>query len=224
MCGRFTLTATPEEIAERFQVDLTFFSRYEKSYNIAPSQSVFAIINDGTTNRGGLLRWGLVPPWAKDEKIGFKLINARGETVAEKPSFRNAFKNKRCLIIADSFYEWKKIGNTKQPMRIMLKDGRLFAMAGLWEKWISPTQEPIYSCTIITTEANNLIKDIHERMPVILKPEDEKIWLDQSMKDVHFLQSMLQPYSEDEMTTYAVSDFVNSAKNNSIECIAPITE
>lgn len=223
LCGRFTLIATPEEIAERFHVDLSFFDQYEKSYNIAPSQKVFAIINDGKKNRAGLLRWGLIPPWAKDEKIGFKMINARSETLAEKPSFRHAFKKQRCLIIADSFYEWKKVGDTKQPMRISLKDGRLFAMAGLWERWQAPTDEMIYTCTIVTTKANPLIEHIHERMPVILEKEDEQLWLDRNNQDVHLLQSLLKPYSENEMETYPVSHLVNSAKNNSPECIQPLS-
>lgn len=224
MCGRFTLTAGPEEISNRFNVELTFLQNYEKTYNIAPSQHVFAIINDGKMNRGGYLRWGLIPPWAKDEKISFKLINARAETVAKKPSFKNAFQKQRCLIIADSFYEWKDIGGKKQPMRIMRKDGQLFAMAGLWEKWRSPSGNAIYTCTIITTKANLLLKDIHERMPVILNKEDEQIWLNPNISDIHLLQSLLKPYDENEMIFYPVSSFVNSTKNNSAECIAPLSE
>ncbi|MEH7525723.1 SOS response-associated peptidase, partial [Bacillus sp. JJ1503] len=179
MCGRFTLTASFEQIIDRFDIE-QFIEEdlFSPNYNVAPSQSVLSVINDGSKNRLGFLRWGLIPSWAKDEKIGYKLINARAETLNEKPSFRHAYKNRRCLVIADSFYEWKRHDdNTKTPIRIKLKSDQLFAMAGLWEQWKSPQGKSVFTCSVITTTPNDLVKDIHDRMPVILKPEDEKNWL-----------------------------------------------
>lgn len=224
MCGRFTLTASVEELLDRF--DIEFFlqqGEYAPSYNVAPSQSVLAVINDGAHNKMGFLRWGLIPPWAEDMSIGYKMINARAETLHEKPSYRNAYQKKRCLIVADSFYEWKKIDQkTKTPMRIQLKNSRLFAMAGLWENWRSQEGTSIYSCSVITTTANSLVTDIHDRMPVILKPEDEKIWLDQKITDRNILHPLLKPLDPDLMEAYEVSSLVNSPKNNSIELIQRI--
>jgi putative SOS response-associated peptidase YedK len=224
MCGRFTLTASVEELVDRF--DIEFFLQqegYAPSYNIAPSQSVLSVINNGIHNKMGFLRWGLIPPWAKDPSIGYKMINARSETLHEKPSFRNAYLKRRCLIVADSFYEWKKIDDkTKTPMRIKLKSDQLFTMAGLWEKWISPEGESIYSCSVITTNANDFIKDIHDRMPVILKPEDEKLWLDPQLTDLTTLNSLLKPLDAELMDAHEVSSLVNSPKNNTIELIQKI--
>jgi putative SOS response-associated peptidase YedK len=224
MCGRFTLTASIEEIIDRFMVE-SFLEEelYSPSYNIAPSQSVLAVINDGKSNRMGFLKWGLIPPWAKDPTIGNKLINARAETLTEKPSFRNAFKKKRCLIIADSFYEWKRHEDqSKTPMRIKLKEDDLFAMAGIWESWKSPEGRSIYSCAVITTEPNELMKNIHDRMPCILEQSDEKIWLDPALADSAYLNQCLQPLDEALMEAYEVSSLVNSPKNNSIELVKKI--
>lgn len=224
MCGRFTLTATFKEIIDRF--DIAAFleeENYAPSYNIAPSQAVLAVINDGKSNRMGFLKWGLVPPWAKDSAIGHKMINARAETLSEKPSFRTAFKKKRCLVIADSFYEWKRHEDkSKTPMRIKLKSADLFAMAGIWEAWKSPEGKTLYTCSVITTGPNELMKDIHDRMPVILKPEDEKTWLDQSISDTNDLNKLLIPYDENLMETYEVSPLVNSPRNNTAELIQKI--
>jgi putative SOS response-associated peptidase YedK len=224
MCGRFTLTATVDQLLDRFDVE--FFLQEEEylpNYNVAPSQSVLAVINNGSHKRMGFLRWGLIPPWAKDMSIGYKMINARAETLAEKPSFRNAYKKKRCLIAADSFYEWKRIDSkTKTPMRIKLKSDELFAMAGLWENWKSPEGKSIYSCSVITTEPNELVQGIHDRMPVILKPEDEKYWLDPSITDISKLQPLLKPLEHSLMEAYEVSPLVNSPKNNSIQLIQKI--
>ena len=215
MCGRYSLFSDIRIIEERFG-EVTFEEDdYEPSYNIAPSQQVMTVINDGTKNRLGYLKWGLVPPWAKDSKIGFKMINARSETVHEKPSFRESFKKKRCLVVADSFFEWKRTNDKKVPMLVKLKSDELFAMAGLWETWKSPTGEPIHSCTILTTEPNDLMSNIHDRMPVILKPEDESIWLDSSIKDVNNLKHLLRPFENDTLEAYEVSELVNSPKNNS---------
>ncbi|WP_160723367.1 SOS response-associated peptidase [Bacillus sp. USDA818B3_A] len=224
MCGRFTLTATVEEIMSRFDIE-SFLDEelYAPSFNIAPSQSVLAVINDGSSNRMGFLKWGLVPPWASDLSIGNKMINARAETITEKPSFRNAFKKKRCLVIADSFYEWKKHSDqSKTPMRIHLKSNDLFAMAGLWEAHRDKDGKMLYSCSVITTEPNELMKDIHDRMPVILKREDEPAWLKPNMADTVKLKSLLVPFDENLMESYEVSSLVNSPKNNSIELIQTI--
>lgn len=221
MCGRFTLTAPIEEIIDRFEIEAFLDEEdYTPSYNIAPSQMVLAVINNGKANRMGFLKWGLVPPWAKEVSIGNKMINARAETLAEKPSFRKAFAKKRCLIIADSFYEWKRHENkTKTPMRIKLKSDRLFAMAGVWEQWKSPENQSLFSCSVITTTPNSLMEDIHDRMPVILKPQDEQTWLDPSVTDTQFLKQFLVPLDHGLMEAYEISSLVNSPKNNSVEII-----
>ncbi|MBO0960229.1 SOS response-associated peptidase [Neobacillus sp. MM2021_6] len=224
MCGRFTLTATIEEIMDRFDIQ-SFLEEelYSPSFNIAPSQAVIAVINDGTRNRMGFLKWGLVPPWAKDMSIGHKMINARAETITEKPSFRNAFKKKRCLVIADSFFEWKRQEDqSKTPMRIKLKSDELFAMAGIWECWKSQDGKALYTCSVITTGPNELMKSIHDRMPVIVKREDEKMWLDPSLSDYDKLESLLVPFDDHLMESYEVSPLVNSPKNNRPELIQKI--
>lgn len=216
MCGRFTLIANLNDIINRFGIEAAIEEKfYNPNYNIAPSNSVLSVINDGTKNRLGYLKWGLIPSWATDEKIGYKMINARAETLTQKASFRAAYQKRRCLIIADSFYEWKKNDDrTKIPMRIKLKSEELFAMAGLWEKWKSPERKSIFTCTILTTEANELMRDIHERMPVILKPEDEKTWLNPIIHDPNKLNQLLKPLSAEIMEAYQVSSLVNSPKNN----------
>lgn len=222
MCGRFTLTATFQEIVDRFDIEKAIQEDlFNPSYNIAPSQPVLSVINDGSINRLGYLKWGLVPSWAKDEKIGFKLINARAETLSEKPSFREAFKKRRCLVIADSFYEWKcHDDKNKTPMRIKLKSNGLFAMAGLWESWKS-AKGPIHTCTIITTSPNKLMKGLHDRMPVILQKEEEQSWLDPKT-DIATLHSLLKPYSDGFLEAHQVSPLVNSPKNNTPELMEEI--
>ncbi|MEK4069347.1 SOS response-associated peptidase [Peribacillus sp. FSL R5-0717] len=222
MCGRFTLFTDIEEIKERFDIQGSFDEEYQFSYNIAPSQSVLSVINDGVRNRLGYLRWGLIPFWGKDEKAGYKMINARAETIAEKASFRNAYKKKRCLIIADSFYEWKKTPERKIPMRIKMKNHAPFGMAGLWESWKSPEGISIYSCSVITTVPNELMTSIHDRMPVILKPEDEKDWLNPSINDPAYLQQYLKSFDSEQMEAFEVSTDVNSTKNNSPNLIQQI--
>jgi putative SOS response-associated peptidase YedK len=224
MCGRFTLFADFNEIIDRFAIEAALEEElYNPSYNVAPSHSVLSVINDGQKNRLGYLKWGLIPSWAKDEKMGFKLMNARAETLLDKPSFRDAFKKRRCLIIADSFYEWKRSDHkTKIPMRIKLKNNQLFAMAGLWERWRAPAGNMVYSCSVITTSPNKLMEDIHDRMPVILTPEDEKVWVNPNTKDLSHLNQLLKPLPEDLMEAYEVSQLVNSPKNNSPNLIQPI--
>ncbi|MGE7184961.1 SOS response-associated peptidase [Peribacillus sp. NPDC006672] len=222
MCGRFTLFTDIEEIKDRFDIQGSFDKEYQFSYNIAPSHSVLSVINDGARNRLGYLRWGLIPFWAKDEKVGYKMINARAESIAEKASFKNAYKMKRCLIIADSFYEWKKEPERKIPMRIKLKNHAPFGMAGLWESWKSPEGINIYSCSVITTVPNELVASIHDRMPVILKPEDEKNWLNPSINDPAYLQQYLKSFDSEQMEAFEVSTDVNSTKNNSPNLIQQI--
>ncbi|WP_010283290.1 SOS response-associated peptidase [Bacillus timonensis] len=224
MCGRFTLFAEFEEIINRFDIEAAIEQDlYNPSFNIAPSQSVLSVINDGSRNRLGYLRWGFVPSWAKDEKIGYKMINARAETLAEKPSFKQAFQHRRCLIIADSYYEWKRgAEKSKTPMRIKLKSEKLFAMAGIWERWKSPEGKPLFSCSIITTTPNELMKDIHDRMPVILRKEDEKTWLDPSLDDISKVTHLLKPLAATHMEAYQVSSLVNSPRNNSPNLIQKI--
>lgn len=224
MCGRFALYADYKVILERFDIEQASFEKeeYEQSYNIAPSQQVAAVISDGNKNRLGKLQWGLIPPWAKEAKIGYKMINARSETAAEKPSYRNAFKKKRCLVVADSFYEWRKEEKGKTPMLIKMKSDEPFAFAGLWESWKSPEGETVHSCSILTTEPNKVMESIHDRMPVILTKEAEKIWLDPNVQDIELLESLLKPFVDGELEVYQVSDEVNSPKNNYSDLIRKI--
>ncbi|MEH7238282.1 SOS response-associated peptidase [Bacillus sp. JJ1562] len=224
MCGRFTLFAEFDDILNRFDIEAAIEQDlFIPSYNIAPSHSVLSVINDGRRNRLGYLRWGFVPSWAKDEKIGYKMINARAETLAEKPSFRQAFKHRRCLVIADSFYEWKKgADKSKTPMRIKLKSDELFAMAGIWERWKSPEGNTLFSCSIITTTPNEIMADIHDRMPVILQKEDEQAWLDPSLDDVSKVSHLLKPFATDRMEAFEVPALVNSPRNNSPNLIQKI--
>lgn len=222
MCGRYSLFANFREIEERFGEATFAADEYEESYNIAPSQMVLSVINDGMKNRLGYLKWGLVPPWAKDPKVGFKMINARAETAHEKPSFRVALKKKRCLIVADSFYEWKRTENRKVPMRIKMKNNELFAMAGLWESWTSPSGVLVYTCTILTTEPNDLMSTIHDRMPVILKHADEQKWLNPEVKSIDELKTFMIPLENGLLEAYEVSDKVNSPKNNEPDIIVKV--
>ncbi|MEW6300339.1 MAG: SOS response-associated peptidase [Thermodesulfobacteriota bacterium] len=219
MCGRFTLTTDLERLEERFGFRAAALA-YAPRYNIAPSQPVLAVIA-AEERRAGFLRWGLIPSWAKDASMGDRLINARAETVAEKPSFRRALQKRRCLVLADGFYEWKKEGKRKTPMYITLKGREPFGFAGLWETWRAPSGENIHSCTIITTAPNRLLETIHNRMPVILPREQETLWLDRTVEDPAVLTAVLAPYPAEEMEAYAVSPVVNSPANDSPACIAP---
>lgn len=221
MCGRFTLTTEFDRLAEHFSFRAANVS-YSPRYNIAPSQSVLTIIDNEGEHRAGLLRWGLIPSWAKDATIGNRMINARAETVAEKPSFRRALQKRRCLVLADGFYEWRKEGRTKTPMFITLKLREPFAFAGLWETWKPPTGDPVHSCTIITTSPNSLMATIHDRMPVILPRTAESLWLDRTVTDPQTLLPLLKPYASELMEAYAVSPLVNSPRNDTPACIEPL--
>ena len=219
MCGRFSFTGF-EGFEERFQLKIEF-PDLKPNYNVAPSQDIPVILNKGL-NQLAFFKWGLIPYWAKDPSIGHKMINARAETVDEKPSFKTCLKRRRCLIVADGFYEWKKEGTTKRPHRITLKSQELFGFAGLWDTWKSPTGELVNSCTIITATPNELMEPIHNRMPVILPRDVESVWLDQGMTDSTLLKSLLVPYTSDLMMAYEVSPFVNSVKNNGPECLVAV--
>ena len=208
MCGRFSLTSNEAELNLRFELE-GGTAPYVPRYNGAPTQ-ILAIITGENPHKLSYHRWGLIPPWAKDISVGNKMINARAETITEKPSFRAPMFSKRCLVPADGFYEWRQDAG-KQPYRIFVKNNPIFSMAGLWERWKSPDGNVVESFTIITTEANSFMQTIHSRMPVILKPGDEKAWL--SSKDSSVILSLLKPYSSEEMEAYPVSKLVNSPRN-----------
>jgi putative SOS response-associated peptidase YedK len=221
MCGRFTRKENMKHVAELLGLPIP--PPLAPRYNIAPSQLVACVrTNPDTSEREWVeLKWGLVPSWSKDPSVGHKLINARSETVDEKPSFRKAFKQQRCLILADGFYEWKREGKTKQPYYISLKDNRLFAFAGLWERW--EKEDPaIESCSLITIHANNLMEPIHHRMPVILPEQVYASWLDPKLKNTVYLSGLLEPYKAEEMDAYPVSTMVNNPRNDLPECMAPL--
>ncbi len=220
MCGRYVLHTEIDKIAEYYDIDLIEGFDYEYRYNIAPSEPVLSLVNDGKRNKLGYLRWGLIPSWAKEKKIGYKMINARAETLGEKPAFKTLISRRRCVIIADSFYEWKKENGGKQPYCIKLESGKLISFAGLWDRW-DHDGEIIHSCTIITTSPNDLMRKIHDRMPVILSKNDASIWLDRTIQDKTKLMSLLQPY-QGEMQAYPISSLVNSPKNNSPELLQSI--
>ncbi|HEX6593014.1 MAG TPA: SOS response-associated peptidase [Bacillota bacterium] len=222
MCGRFTLLAKEADILKEFAIERPI-EGYRPSYNIAPGQNVVAIIHDGKEKRAGYLRWGLVPFWAKDEKIGNKMINARSETAHEKPSFKQLMARKRCLIIADSFYEWKKTDHGSQPKRIQLKDRNLFAFAGLWDKW-EKGDKKLFTCTMLTKEADAFMKDIHHRMPIILPKDQEDDWISPYEIPPKEAQRFLQSLQTEQLTAYYVNRYVNSAQHNDEKCIAPLIE
>lgn len=223
MCGRYTLTASGDALAEEF--DLSREPEIEARYNIAPTQEVPVIRATPNGSELARLRWGLVPSWAKDPSIGNRMINARAETVAEKPSFRAAFKRRRCLVPANGFYEWQKLADgTKQPFHMRLKSRRPFAIAGLWERWQSknPQESPLDSFTLITTEANALTEQVHHRMPVILSGPERRTWLDPNQTDRTCLEDLLKPYAPEAMEIFPVSRFVNRPQNDSPRCIEAV--
>jgi putative SOS response-associated peptidase YedK len=222
MCGRFTLRTPARDLVEIFE--LLREPELSPRYNIAPTQRIAVVRQDGKTRELSLMRWGLVPVWSKDPKAGPPLINARAETVATKPSFRTALKHRRCLIPADGFYEWQKTNSkTKIPHYIRMAKDHPFAFAGLWDRWRNGDAEPLESCTIVTTEANELMRSLHDRMPVILPEENYAQWLDPKNEDVPALQSLLRPYPPAEMTAFPISTLVNSPRNDNADCIAKLS-
>jgi putative SOS response-associated peptidase YedK len=220
MCGRFTQTQSAQAIANAFQLSALPLS--EPRYNIAPTQPIAIIrATQAEPRKFDLVRWGLVPFWAKDMSIGARMINARAETVAEKPAFRAALRYRRCLIPADGFYEWQKQDKHKQPFYIRLTEHHLFAFAGLWESWQSSDGSELETCTILTTSANTFMQRIHDRMPVILHSQDHDQWLDPAQQTAAKLQPLLQSYPDDQMSAYPVSTLVNKASSDRRECLQP---
>ncbi len=223
MCGRFTLTIDPNHLQEAFPW-AAIPDDWLPRYNIAPSQPV-AVIPNTPERAAALYKWGLIPSWAKDPSIGDRMINARAESLAEKPSFRNAYRRRRCLVLADGFYEWKQNPDlrSKQPMYIRLKNNQPFAFAGLWEAWKQADGSELRSCTIITTQPNSLMQAIHNRMPVILAAKDYEEWLAVEDRQPAQLNTLLVPYPADEMEAYPVSRLVNSPDTDKPQLIQPVT-
>ena len=221
MCGRFTLRTRLNELLQFYSIESQL--QWEPRFNIAPSQSIPVLRNDphGDKRETVTLRWGLIPSWADDIHIGNRLINARAETIVTKPSFKQAFKSRRCLVPADGFYEWESSGKSKQPFFIQMADERPFVFAGLWERW-TKSQPAIESCAIITTTPNALVADIHDRTPVILTEAAAMLWLDRNVEDADLLTSLLAPYPDGAMVAYPVSTLVNSPLHDSVDCIQPV--
>jgi len=222
MCGRFTLRSSPQAVAEAFCLSETP-ALLPPHFNIAPGQPV-AVVRLKPQAEGrelAYLRWGLIPAWADDPSIGDRLANARSETAATKPSFRRAFRSRRCLMVADGFYEWQRTNGRKQPYFVGLQSNRPFGLAGLWERW-EKGGEPVESCTILTTDANELMQPIHERMPVILPPEQYDLWLDPRCQDNEKLAKLLRPFPSEKMPAYRVSTLVNDPHHDVPACIEPL--
>lgn len=222
MCGRVTIQTPAADIAREFALTGIRHGLERPRYNLAPTQLVPVVVNDGERMLDAY-RWGLIPSWAKDASIGNKLINARGETVAEKPSFRSALKRRRCLVVVDGWFEWHQGTKPKTPYLFRRKDGRPLAFAGLWEEWKAPdTGEVLRTCTLITTGANALAAPIHDRMPVVLPPEARDVWLRPEPQEAAVLRPLLVPYEGDELEAYEVSRLVNSPANDVPACIEPV--
>jgi putative SOS response-associated peptidase YedK len=221
MCGRFAQKSPAKKITKKFRVEEV--PPLVERYNVAPTQTVLAVREAPDGREATYLKWGLVPRWAKDPSIGNKLINARAETVTEKPSFREAFTRRRCLVPMEGFYEWARRGDRKRPFYFHMRDGEPFAVAGLWESW-EGGGELLETCTLLTTEANELLAGYHDRMPVILRSEDYDLWLDGGVRSAERLLPLLRPYPREEMTAYAVSLMVNSPSNDSPRCVEPARE
>jgi putative SOS response-associated peptidase YedK len=221
MCGRFTLTS-PRKVLNEF-LPLLDIPEVQPRYNIAPTQPVLAVrqLPQDARPEIATLRWGLVPYWADDIKIGYSLINARSETAASKPAFRDPFRDRRCLILADGFYEWQKLDGRKQPYHIRRRDGKPFAFAGVWDRW-RKGDEPVESCTILTTDANELMRPLHDRMPVILDPAQFERWLDPALHKAEEVQPLLAPCPPDWLQTIPVSTHVNNPRHEDAGCITPI--
>lgn len=228
MCGRFTLR-DPAILAERFQAQLDVEGELPARFNIAPTQTVPIVVDDPAGRRIQLARWGLIPSWAKDPGVGARLINARAETLAEKPSFRAALRSRRCLVPADGFFEWQKVAGRSTPFFIHRRDHGLFAFAGLYEHWRDPSGQSITSCTIITTEPNATLaaggpggSRIHDRMPAILPPEDEGQWLDPAAGETDHWRQLLRPYPAEWLEVYAVAPLVNRPGNDTPALVARV--
>ncbi|MBS3741464.1 MAG: SOS response-associated peptidase [Candidatus Cloacimonetes bacterium] len=223
MCGRFAQPKPTEKVVKAFDIDQVSME-VRPSYNIAPSQDISVVLYDHhkKIRKLGLMRWGLIPFWADDRSIGNKMINARSETIAEKRSFKRSFKKKRCLIVATGFYEWQKKGDKKIPVFVYLKDRKLFGFAGIYDTWKSPQGKSVPSCSILTTDASHKIKNIHNRMPVILEKDKEKLWLNNENYDKEKLKQILHPYDDKKLDYHKVSQYVNSPENNSPKCVKAV--
>ena len=217
MCGRYTQTKGPYDIRLQVKID-DFLREITPRYNIAPGQRAPVIVHDGRISVK-LMQWGLVPSWAKDPAIGNRMINARAETLTEKPSFKRLVGKRRCLVLTDGFYEWRREGKRKVPMRFVLKSREPFGFAGLWDSWRKPDGNELQSYTIITTQANELLKPIHDRMPVILDNPAQMAWLDPDVTEPKIVTALLQPFPSELMEGYDVSTLVNSPANDRPECI-----
>ena len=218
MCARYTLTTSAEQLARQFW--LSQHPLIEPRYNIAPTQSVAVVVADREARTDcRMMRWGLIPSWAKDMAFGSRTINARSETVTTRPAYRAAIRSRRCLIPADGYYEWTGTGRTKQPFRITMVDGGLFAFAGLWERWRGDEEKEIESCTVLTTEPNVSMARIHNRMPVILPPDAYRLWMDPTVTDPTQVLPLLRAYPDDRMTAYPVGLVVNNPRNEKRACI-----
>jgi putative SOS response-associated peptidase YedK len=220
MCGRFSNRTSSEKIKSEFKV--TEVPAIEARYNIAPTQKILGVSQELGERAAKAFKWGLIPSWAKDSSIGARLINARGETVHEKPAFREAFKHRRLVIPADGFYEWRRNADRKQPYYFSMPNGRSFGFAGLWDRWKSPEGEILETCTILTTEANELVRKVHDRMPVILHPEDYDLWLEDDLRKTELVKELLRPFPATEMTSYSVRPLVNSPRVEGAELIEPL--
>lgn len=222
MCGRFTLKTAAAILADLFQ--LAHIPAWAPRYNIAPTQPAPTVVitPEHADRQFKQWHWGLIPSWAKDPRIGTDMINAKAETVSSKPAFRVAFKRRRCLVLADGFYEWQRLERRKQPLYVRMRDGKPFAFAGLWEHWEGQGGVSIDSCTLLTTEPNDLIRAFHHRMPVILDPNDYALWLDPAIQEPEQLQPVLRPYPPEELMAYPVSTTVNNPSNDIPECIEPL--
>lgn len=218
MCGRFTQRADARRLAKSFGIEEV--PRMGPRYNVAPAQNVLSVRGSGDGRGMTLLKWGLVPSWAKDASIGAKLINARSETVEEKPSFREAFRRRRCIVPADGFFEWKRTEGRKQPFYFRMRDDRPFGFAGLWERWEGEGGDVLDTCTILTTEANEVLRPVHDRMPVILHPDDYELWLGGGERERGLLKDLLRHYPGGEMVGHPVGTLVNSPANKGPELIA----
>ncbi len=222
MCGRFLEFSPLSTLINRFGLEENDLPELKPRYNIAPSQDVLAVVTGEGKNQLKEFHWGLVPSWARDAKIGYKMINARAETVAEKPAYRSALIKRRCLIVTDCFYEWKRENGSKTPYFIHLDSNEPFGFGGLYERWVSAAGEIIDSCTIITTSPNALMKSIHDRMPFIVPREHEAMWLDREVQDKTALTSLMCPYPAEQMEAWPVSAQVNSPGHDSPDNISRV--
>lgn len=217
MCGRFSLEVDTEYVLEvlrrEYEVENVNQLKIKPNHNISPGQDILAVIHDGKQNRAGFLKWGFVPHFAKDEKIGYKMINARSETITQKPSFKSSFESKRCVILADGFYEWKNVDGKKEAYKFTVKDETVIALAGLWSSWKKPDGSMLYTCTIITTVANEVVKDIHDRMPVILDKKEINVWLNTNNQEQDNLLKLLNPLDDGKLYCYPVTDDLNEQKS-----------